>query len=236
MNNTKPIIGLTSNIMYINDVKTNAINLSYSEAIKRNGGIPIIFSLGNDELAKKWVSMVDGVMLTGGNDVHPKFYHEEPSDKLGLLMPELDEADMKIINEARKQGKPLFGICRGSHLINVAMGGTMNQDIEEDRDKLSHLSNDERTKPTHKAYVKKDSYLYRLVKKEVINVNSFHHQSMKDIGEGLKCVAEAEDGVPEAIEGIDEPIIATQFHPEDLGKVDASMDNILECFIRLCKK
>ncbi len=241
MKNNKPIIGLTSNILKIEGYNTTTVFLSYSEAIKKTGGIPLIFPLGNEELAKVWVSMVDGILLTGGIDVNPKFYNEPPSEDLGDTHKGLDQSHFQIINEARKQGKPLFGICRGAHLINVAVGGSLYQHVEEDKeddnsDDLEHLSNVERPKPVHTVHLEKDSQLYSIVKKDKMDVNSFHHQGIKELGEGLKPVAKAEDGLIEAFEGINESIMGTQFHPEELRKHDASMDKLLEHFIDVCKK
>ena len=240
MRNNKPIIGLTSNILEIDGNKTTTVFVSYSEAIKKSGGIPLIFPLGNDELAKIWVSMVDGILLTGGIDVDPKFYNEKPSENIDITNEDLDQSDFKIINEARKQGKPLFGICRGSHLINVAAGGSLHQDVKEDKeekgtDSMEHLTNVERPEPVHTIYIDKSSQLYSIAKKEKIDVNSFHHQGVKELGEGLKPVAKAEDGLIEAFEGIDESIMGTQFHPEELRKHDASMDKLLKHFISVCK-
>ena len=240
MINNKPIIGLTSNILEIDGNNTTTVFVSYSEAIKKTGGIPLIFPLGNDELAKIWVSMVDGILLTGGIDVNPKFYNEKPSENLDITNEDLDQSDFKIINEARKQGKPLFGICRGSHLINVAAGGSLHQDVKEDKedentDSMEHLSNVERPEPVHMVYLEKGSQLYGIVKKDKMEVNSFHHQGVKELGEGLKPVAKAEDGLIEAFEGINEPIMGTQFHPEELRKHDASMDKLLKHFIGICK-
>ena len=240
MRNNKPIIGLTSNILEIDGNNTTTVFVSYSEAIKKTGGIPLIFPLGNEELAEIWVSMVDGILLTGGIDVNPKFYNEKPSDKIDITNEDLDRSDFKIINEARKQGKPLFGICRGSHLINVASGGSLYQHVKEDKedentDSLEHLSNVERPEPVHTIYLEKDSQLFSIVKKEKINVNSFHHQGVKELGKGLKPVAKAEDGLIEAFEGINEPIMGTQFHPEELRRHDASMDQLLKYFIGVCK-
>ena len=240
MSNNKPIIGLTSNILELEGNKTTTVYLSYSEAIKKAGGIPLIFPLGNEELAKKWVSMVDGILLTGGIDVNPIFYDEQPSKDLGETHKGLDQSHFQIINEARKQGKPLFGICRGAHLINVASGGSLYQHVEEDEqddnsDDLEHLSNVERPEPVHTVYLEKDSELFSIVRKDKMDVNSFHHQGIKELGKGLKAVAKAEDGLIEAFEGTEEPIMGTQFHPEELRKHDASMDKLLNYFIDICK-
>lgn len=239
MKNDKPIIGLTSNILKIEGNQTTTVYLSYSEAIKKTGGIPLVFPIGNEELAKVWVSMVDGILLTGGIDVNPQFYNEPPSEDLGITNKGLDVSHFQIINEARKQGKPLFGICRGAHLINVATGGSLYQHVEEDKednntDNLEHLSNVERPEPVHTVYLEKDSQLFSIVKKDKMDVNSFHHQGIKELGEGLKPVAKAEDGLIEAFEGINEPIMGTQFHPEELRKHDASMDKLLKHFIAVC--
>lgn len=233
----KPLIGLTSNIEMVHDNVSLTLYLSYPEAIKRAGGIPIVLPLGDENLANIWVSMCDGILLTGGNDVHPQYYDEDPESELGLTTPKLDKSDMSIINVARSQRKPIFGICRGSHLINVALGGTMIQHIEKKiPNSLDHLHKGKRTETKHKVTIDKDSRLYRVLQKDTFEVNSFHHQALDELGEGLRCVATAPDGVKEAFESEDEQIMGTQFHPEELGKLDDRMHELLVSFVEECRK
>lgn len=237
MKNNKPIIGLTCNLEMVRNNVSFTLYLSYPEAIKKAGGIPIVLPLGDEELAETWVSMCDGILLTGGNDVHPKHYGDVPQSELGLTTPKLDESDMNIIKHARKQNKTIFGICRGSHLINVALGGTMLQDIKTNvRNSLNHLDKGERTKLNHKISIKKKSTLYDLVQQDELEVNSFHHQAIGDLGKELRCVATAPDGVIEAFESEDGKIMGTQFHPEELGKFNNKMHELLVLFIEKCKE
>ena len=233
----KPIIGLTSNLYEIEGIESTIIYLQYSEAVKKAGGIPIIFPIGDEEMAKVWISMVDGVLLTGGIDVHPTFYGEEPSENLGVTDERLDESDLAVISEARKQKKPIFGICRGSHLINVAFGGTLHQHLDDEDPirNLEHLSDVERPETVHEITIEKDTRFHEIVKKDKAKVNSFHHQGVKKLGGGLRRAAKAEDGLIEAFEGKAEPIIGTQFHPEELSEHDFSMERLLKYFVSMCK-
>ncbi|HEY4553196.1 MAG TPA: gamma-glutamyl-gamma-aminobutyrate hydrolase family protein [Bacillaceae bacterium] len=237
MIDNKPVIGLTCNVEMVRNNVSFTLYISYSEAIKRAGGIPIVLPLANEELSKIWVSMCDGFLLTGGNDIHPSFYGEEPHPKLALSTPKLDEGDLMIVKEATQQKKPLFGICRGSHLINVALGGTMIQDIgSEIPGALDHLDKGERTRLKHKIKINKDSTLYNILQAEEMLVNSFHHQGLGRLGNGLKCVATSQDGVVEAYESDDGLIMGTQFHPEEMGKFDYRMQQLLELFIHKCSR
>lgn len=238
MINDKPVIGLTSNIEMLNGNLSYTLYLSYAEAVYRAGGTPIVLPLGNEELVETWVNMCDGILLTGGNDVHPFHYGHSAHDELGLTTPDLDQSQIMIIQYARQQNKPLFGICRGSHLINIALGGTMIQDIHaEIPDNLNHLDKGSRDKTlTHRVKIDRDSTLFNVLQEEELLVNSFHHQAIGKLGEGLRCVAIAPDGVKEAIENEDGSIIGTQFHPEELGKFNDQMQQLLKVFVEKCRK
>ncbi|WP_163102097.1 gamma-glutamyl-gamma-aminobutyrate hydrolase family protein [Peribacillus alkalitolerans] len=236
MKNSKPMIGLTANIEVVRGNISINVHLSYSEAIKKAGGIPVILPLGNLECTEKWMKMVDGLFLTGGNDVDPRYFYEEPHPYLGPTIPQLDHSDMELLKRARLQNKPIFGICRGSHLINIALGGSMIQHIEEDIDKgIVHLTEVERTITSHPVKIQKDSRLYELLREEVVQVNSFHHQAIGRLADGLRAVAKADDGVIEAYESQDTLIMGTQFHPEELGKNDDRMQRILVHFVEQCR-
>ncbi|WP_108670246.1 gamma-glutamyl-gamma-aminobutyrate hydrolase family protein [Peribacillus acanthi] len=237
MNNTKPVIGLTANIEVVRGNISINVHLSYSEAIKNAGGIPVILPLGNRECMDLWMDTIDGLFLTGGNDVDPRYFNEEPHPNLGTTIPQLDHSDMELVKRARLQNKPIFGICRGSHLINIAFGGSMNQHIDEDNEEngIVHLTEVERTITSHPINIDKESRLYELLQQEVVEVNSFHHQAIERIADDLNAVARADDGVIEAYESKDGLIMGTQFHPEELGKNDDRMQRILVHFVEMCR-
>ncbi|MFD1705194.1 gamma-glutamyl-gamma-aminobutyrate hydrolase family protein [Siminovitchia sediminis] len=234
----KPIIGVTSNLEFVKENISYTLYYSYLEAIKKAGGIPIVLTLGSEEMVDRWVEMIDGLLLTGGNDIHPKYYDGDLHPELGLLTPKLDQSDMMVIKRAYEERLPMLGICRGSHLINVALGGTLLSDIKSElTDAENHFDKGNREKKlSHKIYIEKDSILYSIYHQPEIEVNSFHHQAIDELGKGLKCTAHAADGVIEAFESIDGTIMGTQFHPEELRKFDYHMHQFLSIFIGNCKK
>lgn len=238
MKNNKPVIGLTSNLEVVHDNVSYTLYYSYTEAVIAAGGIPIVLALGNEEVIDAWLDMIDGILLTGGNDIHPKHYDADPHPELGLTTPKLDESDMMIIRKAYERNIPLLGICRGSHLINVALGGTIIQDIEaEITNPENHLDKGDRSELlSHKVSIKEGSILDKIYKKDEINVNSFHHQAIGKLGEGLHCIAEAPDGVKEAYESENGNVVGTQFHPEELRKFDGHMHEFLKIFMKKAKE
>ena len=131
---SKPIIGITGNEREIPD--DHFIHMSYTatgfvEGVKEVGGIPIILPIGDEEMAKRYVSVVDKLIITGGQNVCPQFYGEEKVIESDDYLLKRDIFELALIKEARSQNKPIFTVCRGTQLYNVALGGTLHQDIED---------------------------------------------------------------------------------------------------------
>lgn len=237
MNKENPLIGVTSNLEFVRDNISYTLYYSYLEAVIKAGGTPIVLTLGNEEITNEWVRMIDGVLLTGGNDIHPMHYDGNFHPELGLLTPKLDKSDMMIVKKAYENRIPMLGICRGSHLINVALGGTLLSDIDSQLENPeNHLDKGNRNSLlSHKIKIERDSILYTICEEEEVEVNSFHHQAIDKLGSGLKCTAHAFDGVKEAFESEDGNIMGTQFHPEELRKFDRRMHDFIRLFIDNCR-
>lgn len=141
----------------------------------------------------------DGLFVPGGCDIDPSNYNEEINGSIDPI-DFIDDLDIFYIKEFYKAKKPILGICRGIQIINVCFGGTLYQDIKNHKDIF------------HDVKVAKDSFIYDLYKKEILSVNSYHHQVIKDLGEGLRAVAYSSEGYVEAIQG--KNIYAVQWHPE----------------------
>ncbi|MEK7122485.1 MAG: gamma-glutamyl-gamma-aminobutyrate hydrolase family protein, partial [Patescibacteria group bacterium] len=125
-----------------------------------------------------------------------------------------DAVEVALLTEAMKQNKPVFCICRGMQILNVALGGTLHQDIPKDiSSALSHMQQ-ENENLSHRVQLEDGSFLEKLYKQKEITVNSFHHQSIKGLGKGLRITAHASDGIVEAVEHEDLPVIGVQWHPE----------------------
>lgn len=174
----------------------------------------------------------DGLIIPGGVDVNPKYYNEE-IDGSRNIDNELDEIQLKVIDDFVKANKPILGICRGIQILNVYFGGSLIQDLKQ---KEIHAGNDKDRKD-HRIKVTGDNFLKEIYGKEFI-VNSLHHQAIKKIADGFEVLAISDDGVIEAVKHKNLPIIAVQFHPERMClnlRRDKEVDGIkiLEYFLTL---
>ena len=217
--------------------KPSSATETYIKAIRRSGGIPIIIPITTSEAElKALLKRIDGIVMTGGEDVEPWRYGEQPIPELGGVYPDRDEFDIKLIQLAAAKKLPIMGICRGLQVMNVAFGGTLYQDIPSQlpQSKVDHYFG---TKRAHKIEIKQESNLHRILGNEAV-VNSVHHQSVKDLAPGFTVTAVAEDGVVEGIEMKNgKPIFGVQFHPEIF--VSAGDDGFLglfEYFVKAAKR
>ena len=229
----KPIIGITSSHSW--DKKNFNLPASYIEAVERGGGTPILLPPTMTIEVEPLLGIVDGVLLTGGVDVDPLQYGEQPLPKLGAVHPWRDRFEIDLTKEALRIGKPILAICRGHQVLNVAAGGTLIQDIASQvENPLKHRQDAPPYHASHTVRVESPSILYEIFGKEELGVNTFHHQAVKDLGKGLKATAWAPDGVNEAFEGVgDAFVLSVQWHPERM--IDGEMLKIFERFVEETK-
>ena len=210
----KPIIGISSSII-VDDLGSFAgykrayVNKDYVDAVVRAGGVPLIIPFTtNKEVIISQAQLIDGLILSGGHDINPYNYGQEPSQKIGEIFPERDIYEMILLEE----------ICRGFQLINVAAGGTLYQDLSLiPGNILKHNQVSNPTLKTHKIEIKKNSFISSIFGKETM-VNSFHHQAIDKVANDFIVVARASDGVVEAIEHKTYKfLVAVQWHPEMLA-------------------
>ncbi|WP_295156723.1 gamma-glutamyl-gamma-aminobutyrate hydrolase family protein [uncultured Brachyspira sp.] len=233
------VIGLSGNILYENNSIPKAfINRYYADSVIRSKGIPFIMPITEDEeIIKKMTENIDGIIMTGGADIHPFRFNEEPIEKIGNILTERDEFDFKLMKYAVEMNKPIFGICRGIQVINVYFGGTLIQDIPSQRNtNILHSQTAEYYAPTHKIQTVKDSIIYDMLD-EISEVNSFHHQAVDKLAKDFKVTAAAKDGIVEAIEykKKDSFILGVQWHPELMSAKNIKMQNIFDMFVEVCK-
>lgn len=234
----KPLIGITSQYGYTNNIKLNKINYTYIEAIKRAGGVPVILPVIDErESIDRYLSFLQGIVLSGGEDISPLLYGEEPIREVDTISFERDHMEMEIIKGAYSKDIPILGICRGIQTINVALGGTLYQDIyKQIPNAIGHISGFSIGGGYHSIDIVKDSIMYEIFNKEKIQVNSQHHQSIKDIGKNLKVNAYSVDGVIEGIESTsDRFILGVQFHPEAMINRHEEILDIFKYFVAHCK-
>jgi putative glutamine amidotransferase len=216
---------------------------SYLAAVERAGGIPLMIPPLADpadaEALGALLARMDGLLLSGGGDVDPRYYGEERLPVCGEPEPERDTLEIPLARLAIKRGTPVLGICRGVQLLNVALGGTLYQDITAQRPEapphVSHDYNGARDATAHSIRIQPGSLLERIVGAEHHAVNSFHHQAIKDAAPGVELIAWSEDGIPEALVAPGHPFaLGVQFHPEELVFVDPASQRIFDAFVAAC--
>lgn len=196
------------------------VNAAYVRAVLAAGGVPLILSpLMGASLASSALDGCDGLLLTGGEDIHPSWYGADPSPLLSPPSQERDLFELALFAVARQRGLPILGICRGIQLINVALGGTLFQDLPSERPgSVDHSPSGSRSARSHPVRIQPGSRASAALDATSITVNSFHHQAIKDLAPGLVATGWTDDGLIEAAEtgaGVSW-ILAVQWHPEEM--------------------
>jgi len=202
---------------------------NYVRAIRESGGIPVVLpnTGGNTDRVPEYLELLDGLLMPGGADIPPSEYGEEPHETVELLDDDRFHFEKALIHSwIQETDKPLLGICLGSQWINVATGGSLVQDIP------SELNSNHRD-TTHPVAIEPDSRLARILGSTSVEVNSLHHQAADRIGNGLRAVAKAPDGVVEATETTDPDrfLIGVQWHPEKMMPDNPVQAKLLKAFV-----
>lgn len=232
----KPVIGITPNYKIYEDNYSLAAN--YTKSILAAGGLPLILPLTNNKkIIKEYLNVLDGILLSGGGDIDPLIYGQEPIVGMGDLNPERDYFEIELLKLANDACLSILGICKGCQLINIALGGTVYQDLyQENITKIKHNQEAPRWYPTHHINLVEDSHLQKIIKKKRSQVNSIHHQAINKPAPGFRVAARADDGVIEAIEkNGNHFVIGIQWHPETMS---GSRDSLLvfDKFIKSSRK
>lgn len=230
----KPLIGITSR--FSSENKRYNLPDAYAKAIQRNGGTPIVIPPLYEAEYQQLYESVDGVLFTGGPDVDPILYGEEPLPKQGGIEPMRDDFEFKLAKIALDGPKPMFGICRGLQVLNAAAGGTLIQDIgSQIDDPLKHRQEAKAWYGTHHVRLEQGSMLHRLYGKDKVLTNTFHHQACKDPAPGFTAKGWTGDNVVEVLEIESEPWkLCVQWHPEHMDNDD--MNKLFQDFIHACQK
>ena len=225
----RPVIGLTCNELDKENLPKQFINEAYINSVVRAGGCPIILPITNDfDTIQAQAKMLDGLIVTGGIDVNPMIYNENPESLQGDSSLDRDYYEMRLLKYVCQRQIPILGICRGIQMLNVYFKGSLYQDLSYcKRSVLKHAQQEKRENPSHKIYIEKDSFLYKSLGDEAM-VNSFHHQAIKDLAPNFKVSAEA-------IEHESFPIYAVQFHPEAMSHKYGEMQAIFNEFLKNCE-
>jgi len=234
-NTKKPIIGFSS--LKSDSLKTSyhILNDEYSKAIIQAGGIPYLLP-AEKKIIKESLSSVDGIIIEGGPDVHPSYYKEKKIHPTTKFIKERDEFEIPLIQEAYKKNIPIFAICRGIQILNVAFGGSLYQDIPSEYEKpLNHNCKEETL--FHSILINEESLLYKILGRKKIKVNTTHHQAVRKVAPLLKVTAMSPDCIIEAIEGKTKNfVLGIQWHPEKLYINSPLHFRLFQSFIKSCKK
>lgn len=212
------------------------VNLTYTNAVVRAGGIPLVLPVGvPTERYKEMLSKVDGVILTGGGDINPAVYGKQMDATIGGVDNMRDETDVALAKMILKMKKPVLGVCRGFQILNIVHGGTLYTDLPSQRpDGLFHpcYGDSPRDLTPHTVNIAAGSKLAGILGAGDTFVNSLHHQGVEKVGKGLKVVSVASDGLVEAIEVESLPFgIGVQWHPEALPERE-DMQRIFKALIK----
>ena len=203
------------------------------EVLDELGAVPFILADVDHAKPEDFVDLFDGLIIPGGPDVDPRLFGEQPVRALGRTNYKRDVFELGMAKAAHAAGKPMLGICRGCQVINIAFGGNVWQDLTT-QNKESYIQHSQLalgSYPTHEVRLTEGSSLYKTLG-ETAQVNSRHHQAVKDLGKGLKVTAVAQDGVIEAIEGTEgASIVAVQWHPENMWPDHEEMKQIFIDFL-----
>jgi putative glutamine amidotransferase len=220
---------------------THTLNDAYTTAVERAGGQSLLFVSQDPASAPAMLDRVDGLILSGGGDVAPSSYGGPDHDTVYGLEPTRDAFEFALAREAMARRLPTLAICRGTQVLNVALGGTLHVDIQHDIDGANDhfLSGDAVYETPVEVTLEPDSVLAELCGATLAGVNSIHHQSVKALGRGLRAVAMSSDGVIEALEHQDPewPLLAVQWHPEYLSaKADPFALALFESLIEAARR
>lgn len=213
----KPIIGITTEVLEDGCYFMPPV---YANAIIQAGGIPILIPLVPEEDIDELSIRLDGLFVTGGEDIDPGYYNEVPHVHLKQITPQLDEMEYKLIRKMLDLDKPYIGVCRGLHMLNIVQGGSLYQSIHSQREEpvMQHLQKAIRTHRSHPVKLNKGNRLYDFLQEEEFKVNSFHHQAVNKVGRGLEIIAKAADGIIECLESKDHSFVyGFQWHPEEFA-------------------
>jgi putative glutamine amidotransferase len=226
-----PLIGITSG--YNIEKLQYTIPDAYVKAVQRNNGTPILLPPLMETDIDKQLSAIDGLIISGGPDVDPMLYGEQPTPKQGQIVPMRNQYELTISKMALETNTPTLGICGGCQILNVAVGGSLVQDINTQiENSIKHSQEAPANHATHSVRLELDSKLGAIFGKEVIIVNSFHHQAVNKPGDGINMTAWAFDGVIEGFEMDKEQfVVGVQWHPEYMEE----MNRLFSAFIESCQ-
>ena len=241
----RPVIGITCSLTAspigdsIYALERNIVARDYASAIEHAGGTPLLVPHVEDmECIDRYLGVLDGLVLSGGGDIDPLLFGQEPHQNMGSVDRVRDEMEFQLTQEALDQDLPILAICRGIQMLNVAAGGTIYQDIaaEMPQPTLRHSQTGAGWYASHTIDILSDSRLFQVFGSPIARVNSFHHQAVRDVAEGFIVTAKAKDNVIEAIESPTHRFaLGVQCHPEMMWERHPEALNLFTAFLKACQ-
>lgn len=239
MMGNRPMIGITPGYDYEKNMLF--VKNGYYNGILESGGLPAVIPVtSNTDVLDEFIDRCDGLLLCGGPDIDAKYFGELNRPFSGDISPYRDEMELYAAKRVVQLNKPLLGICRGIQIINVALGGTIYQDISaqiSDRELVKHSQSAPVWYPTHDVFIERGTHIWSCFMEECMRVNSFHHQAVKDTAPGFTVTARASDGVIEAIEHSSNTFaVGVQWHPETMWGENRIFLNLFKALVEHCRK
>jgi putative glutamine amidotransferase len=240
----RPLIGITTGTHCLHPAQCEAgyeapqyfTNQPYARAIAVAGGAPILIpAITDDEVLRGVFDYLHGIVFSGGPDIDPARYREGPIPECGIPDPAMDTAELRLARWCLESDRPLLAICRGQQVVNVALGGTLFQDISSQvpGSLVHHPRDQRRCYIVHNISIEPRSRLASILQCQSIGVNSMHHQAIKTVGDGLMVTAHAPDGTIEGVESAEHRfVVAVQFHPEELQGIDERMRRLFTALVQ----
>jgi putative glutamine amidotransferase len=231
---TVPRIGITT--YGRNDEGRFTIPAKYVDAVRRAGGLPLLLAPGEPRLPE-WLALVDALILTGGPDVDPELYQGAQHPEVYGIDRERDASDLFLVRHLVDAKLPALCICRGTQVLNVALGGTLVEHLPDlVGEKIPHRGKEHSYTP-HAVRVERDSRLAEILGATEVSPMSSHHQSIRDVAPGLRVVARAPDGIVEAVEMREHPwLVGVQWHPEYTAADDATQQRLFDALIEEARR
>jgi putative glutamine amidotransferase len=240
----RPIIGIAGRPFFVtsggSQIRSYRADHTYTDSVKRAGGLPVVLVPIENEALDDILDHIDGLMLTGGGDVDPARYGEDTHEAVNGVNAERDAFELDLVHKVYSRRMPTMAICRGLQIVNVALGGTLVQDLPSHTGAHGHdVTGEGAYQPHSEALIEPGCRIAEVIGEGLHRINSLHHQAVERLGEGLRVVGTAPDGTIEAIEHEDDswPLLAVQWHPEFLGVADhGESHDLFEAFVETAAK
>jgi putative glutamine amidotransferase len=239
-----PVIGITADVADGKKHRTNSeptlfLAQRYLRAVAEVGALPIVLPpITRPAVIRKALSLLDGLVISGGNfDIHPSYYGEKPIKEMGVVKSRRTEFELEIADAALRKDLPVLGLCGGEQALNVVLGGSLIQDIAAQVPTAAeHEQSKKKSYGGHYVEIAGGTRLYDIVQRDRLEVNTSHHQAVKQLGKGLIVDAVADDGIIEGIESTRHTfVLGVQWHPEALAPKRQAHRRIFSAFVAACK-